>query len=344
MGGARPALTRMRFPPFFPHRLLHDRHAMTIIAARWPRQLGGFAAAAREFWLPVDHETSVKVEMNWQRDPDAPVLILVHGLMGSARSPYMLGTAAKAFAAGFSTLRLNIRNCGGTWDRTPTLYNAALTEDLQALTSWVGEHHPRSRVGVAGFSLGGSIVAHTAALWAARPPAAVRAISLVSTPLNLVTCCRAMHTGLMNRLYMQNFLRGFRAALEGKAELYPHLYPHDAARGFRDFYTMDHLWTAPSFGYRSANDYYNRASALKALPRIELPGLVIHAEDDPLVPYNARDLAGLRARKNLRLLLTRWGGHNAFFAAERAGAGAERDADRWWAENRLVQWFSAHCL
>lgn len=334
----------MRFPPFFPHRLLRDRHAMTIAGARWPRRLEVFESAAEDFWLPVDRETSVKVECHWQPDPEAPVLIMVHGLMGSARSPYMLGTAAKAHARGFSTLRLNIRNCGGTWDRTPTLYNAALTEDLQALTAWVGEHHPRSRVGVAGFSIGGSIVAHTAARWGTQAPADVRAIALVSTPFNLVTCCRAMHTGVMNRLYMQNFLRGFRVALRGKAELFPHLYPFDAARGLSDFYTMDHLWTAPAFGYRSANDYYNRASALKALPSIELPGLVIHSEDDPLVPYNARDLAGVRARPNLRLLMTKWGGHNAFFAAKPALGDAGLDPDRWWAENRLVQWFSAACL
>lgn len=337
-------MTGVRFPPFHPPRFLRDRHAMTIAGARWPRRLEDFEEEAHEFWLHVDRETSVKVECNWQRDPDAPLLILVHGLMGSARSPYMLGTASKAFVQGFSTLRLNIRNCGGTWDRTPTLYNAALTEDLQALTAWAGEHHPRSRVGVAGFSIGGSIVTHTVAQWGTRPPADVRAFALVSTPLNLVTCCRAMHTGALNRLYMQNFLRGFRAALRGKAERYPHLYPYDAARGFRDFYTMDHLWTAPSFGYRSANDYYNRASALRVLPQVDLPGLVIHSEDDPLVPYNARDLAGLRARPNLRLLMTRWGGHNAFLAAAPSGGDGAPDADRWWAENRLVQWFSAACL
>ncbi len=314
---------------------------MTVAGAKLPRRLSAFAATGQDFWLPVDGDTSVRVEMHWQADPDAPVLVLVHGLMGSARSPYMLGTAAKAFELGYSVLRLNIRNCGETWDRTPTLYNAALTEDLEALVAWVGRHHPRSPVGVAGFSIGGSILAHAAARWGARPPADVRGLAFVSTPLNLVTCCRAMHTGVMNRLYMRNFLRGFQRALQGKAAAYPELYPADAARGFRDFYTFDHLWTAPSFGYRSANDYYNRASALRILPGIELPGLVIHAEDDPLVPYNGRDLAGVNARPNLRLLITRYGGHNAFYAAAPALDPAWADADRWWAENRILQWFAA---
>lgn len=315
---------------------------MTIAGAKAPRRMQALLGRSRDFWLPVDAQTSVRVEMDWREDPDAPVLILIHGLMGSARSPYLLGTAAKAAELGFATLRLNIRNCGETWDRTPTLYNAALTEDLDALVAWVGRHHPRSPVCVAGFSIGGSILAHTAARWGRRPPADVRALAFVSTPLNLVTCCRAMHTGVMNRLYMRNFLRGFRRALAGKAAAYPELYPADAARGFRDFYTYDHLWTAPSFGYRSANDYYNRASALRVLPAIELPGLLIHAEDDPLVPYNGRDLAGVHARPNLHLLITRHGGHNAFLGAAPASDAAWRDRDRWWAENRVLQWCSAH--
>lgn len=333
----------MRFPPFVPHPLLRDRHAMTIAGARWPRRLNAFRAAAHEFWLPVDRETSVKIECHWREEPAAPVLVLVHGLMGSANSPYMLGTAAKAYARGFSTLRLNVRNCGGTWNRTPTLYNAALTDDLHALAIWLGRHHPESAVGVAGFSIGGSIVAHAAARWGDRPPCAVRAIALVSTPLDLASCCRAMHDGALNRLYMRNFLRGFRAALRGKAALFPHLYPPDAARGFRDFYAFDERWTAPSFGYRSAADYHDRASALHALPGVTLPGLVIHAEDDPLVPYAAREFAALRARPRLHLLLTRHGGHNAFLGAAPAHGDAGADADRWWAENRLVQWFSAAC-
>ncbi len=333
----------MRFPPYHPHPLFRGRHLMTIAGAKLPRPHGPFLDLAERFWLPVDRETSVLVETHWQRDPDAPVLVLAHGLMGSARSPYMVGTAQKAFRRGFSVLRLNTRNCGGTWHRTPTLYNAALTDDLHALVQWVGEFHPRSPVVVAGFSMGGSQLAHTAARWGDAPPADVRGIVLVSTPLNLVTCCRAMHTGFLNRLYMRNFLEGFRDALWHKAEHFPERYPRDAAFGYRDFYTFDQQWTAPAFGYRSANDYYNRASAVHVVPRLRLPTLALHAADDPIVPYNRRDLDVLRGNPAVRLLMTDAGGHNAFLGAEPMRDDLWEDSDRWWAENRVVQWAVTRC-
>ena len=325
------------FAPFYPHPLLRDRHSMTIAGGKLPRPAGPFLDLSEDFWLPVDEHTSVRVETHWQRDHDAPVLVLVHGLSGSARSPYLVSTAMKAFAMGWSVLRLNIRNCGGTERATPTLYNAALTDDLEALVAWVGEQHPHSPVAVAGFSLGGSITLHTLAKWGDAPPARVVGATVVSTPLNLVNTCRAMHTGVMNRFYMKLFLDGFVKALRNKAEQYPELYPYDAPKGYKDFYTFDEMWTAPHFGYEGANDYYNRASAFRVLHKVRIPTMVVHAEDDPLVPYNKLSLQAVEANPALRLLMTSSGGHCAFFGAEPAETPHWRDRDRWWAENRVLE-------
>ncbi len=337
----RPMTLEQRsFAPFYPHPLLRDRHVMTIAGSKLPRPLGLFLEMGEDFWLPVDQQTSVRIETHWQSDLSAPVLILVHGLSGSARSPYMSGTAQKAFLHGWSVLRLNIRNCGDTADRTPTLYNAALTDDLEALTSWVLRHHPDSPIAMAGFSLGGSIVLHTIAKWGDHPPEKVVGFVAVSTPLNLVSTSRQLHTGFMNRFYMKLFLDGFVKAMRRKAAEYPELYPYDAAKGYKDFYSFDDQWTAPAFGFSGANDYYNKASAYHVLPDIHVPGLLIHAEDDPLVPYNELSLSAIESNPRLRLLMTKYGGHNAFFAAEAACTEHWRDTDRWWAENRIVEYSS----
>jgi len=328
------------FAPFYPHGLLRDKHMMTIAGSKLPRPVGPFLDLSEDFWLPVDDHTSVRVETHWQRDFDAPVLILVHGLSGSARSPYMVSTAQKAVALGWSVLRLNTRNCGGTERATPTLYNAALTEDLEALVAWVGRHHPHSQVAIAGFSLGGSIALHTAAQWGSAPPENLLGLVTVSTPLNLVNTCRAMHTGVMNRFYMKIFLDGFVKALRNKADEFPELYPYDAPKGYKDFYTFDDMWTAPSFGYSGANDYYNRASAFRVLHKVATPMLLIHAADDPLVPYNKLSMQAIEANPYTRLLMTTYGGHCAFFAKDLAITPQWRDRDRWWAENRLLEFFS----
>ena len=328
-------------PPFLPHPLLHDRHAMTIAGAKTPRGLADFVEDAERLWLPVDDATSVLVEAHWQRDPHAPVLVLVHGLSGSSRSPYMLGTAHKAFRRGFSALRLNIRNCGGTERQTPTLYNAALTDDLHGLVSWLGRTRPESAVCVAGYSLGGALTLHAGARWGDRPPAHVAGLSTVSAPVDLVDTSRTMHTGAMNRVYMRLFLDGFVRAMRSKAAAFPELYPHDAMRGYRDFYEFDSQWTAPSFGYRDANDYYERTSAMHVVGDVRIPTLMLHSEDDPLVPLRGRGLAAVQENPHLLLRCVRYGGHNAFLGA-RPARGAQRvDVDRWWAENRIVDWAEA---
>ena len=47
---------------------------------------------------------------------------------------------------------------------------------------------------------------------------------------------------------------------------------------------FDAAYTAPHFGFASAEDYYHRASAMRVASRIRVPALVITAEDDPFVP------------------------------------------------------------
>ncbi len=42
----------------------------------------------------------------------------------------------------------------------------------------------------------------------------------------------------------------------------------------------------------------------------------------------------------MRLLMTKYGGHNGFFAATAAKTEYWQDLDRWWAENRIVEYFT----
>ena len=59
--------------------------------------------------------------------------VLVHGLEGSSDSRYIQGVAARAWAAGFNVVRMNMRNCGDTDALTPTLYHSGLSGDVGAV-------------------------------------------------------------------------------------------------------------------------------------------------------------------------------------------------------------------
>ena len=75
---------------------------------------------------------------------------------------------------------------------------------------------------------------------------------------------------------------------------------------------FDDEYTAPHFGFKDAEDYYHRASAMRVIDRVRVPALIITAEDDPFVPADpvppsdgrrqpAHHAASVPARRALRL-------------------------------------------
>jgi len=82
----------------------------------------------------------------------------VHGLEGSSLSQYVIGTATKAWAAGMSVVRMNMRTCGGSEQLAPTLYHSGLSSDVGAVLRGMTEQKNIRRAGLVGYSMGGNLV------------------------------------------------------------------------------------------------------------------------------------------------------------------------------------------
>lgn len=213
------------------------------------------------------------------------------------------------------------RDCGSV-----PLYHAGLTDDVLAAIDWLGARY--ERVHLVGFSLGGHLVLRTVGELGARS-GPVASATAISPPIDLAHCARFAERpeAVVYRRYIVRLLKeryhDVRAAL---AE-----HRHDAAaiaaiRTIRDF---DAAIIAPLFGFRDVDDYYARAAAAEVFERIEVPTLILHAADDPLVPpWEPR--CALPA--SVRLVVTERGGHVGFFAA----APAPFDRTRFWAEERAI--------
>jgi predicted alpha/beta-fold hydrolase len=306
--------------PFVPHRRLVNGHVMTVYS--WGRRRPAPTLPAPEVrYFDVAPGTRVSADCYWQPDRSRhPAILMLHGLEASSSAHYMLGVAGKAFAAGMSAVLLNQRNCGGTEHLAPGLYHSGLTEDPVHVLNEMIARDGIERIGVAGYSLGGNLALKLAGDFGEHAPPALRAVCAVSPierPVNVI--------------YQWNFVKDLRARMRRKAAHWPGAFSIGRLRSVRTVRQFDDVFTAPHFGFRNAEDYYHRASAMRVVDRIRVPTLVIAAEDDPFVPADMFEAPALRNNPNITTIVTRRGGHCGFI-----GAAASAD-DGYWAESSIVR-------
>lgn len=317
-------------PAFRPHPLLAGFHRMTVACA-WPRR--GPAAVERRLFA-TGEGTSVLGLCSWQPGARAPTLLICHGLTGHADRPYVRGLAAAAHAAGYAVVRLNTRNCGGTESLTPTLYHAGLVEDLAAVVDELVAEG-RGPLVLAGFSLGGNVVLRLAALWGTGGPSEVLGVAAVSPSVDLAACQQRIDGDPALRFYRAYFLRGLREMVRRKAALNPGRWDTSGLDEVDTLWEYDERWTAPSFGFAGAADYYRRASALAVLADLARPALLIHSRDDRIVPREGAERAA-GACPSVRLEMSERGGHCGFVSRHEPANG---HGGRWWADGRLLAFF-----
>jgi predicted alpha/beta-fold hydrolase len=267
----------------------------------------------------------------WQAAPkEHPTLVLWHGMEGSTESVYMLAIAQKAFRAGFNVIRINLRNCGGTEHLTPTLYHGGLSEDLRAVVSELINHDGLQRLFMIGYSLSGNLVLKLAGEYAGNPPPEILGICAVSPSVDLRASAQSIGRR-SNWIYHQDFLRRLRKRIYLKKRLYPDLYDVRKLKSVRSIRDFDERFTAVAHGFDGADDYYEKSSSIRSIDRIRIPTLIIHAEDDPFIPFAPLKNPRVTENPYILFMATERGGHVAFVAAESDGE------DRFWAENRAVE-------
>jgi predicted alpha/beta-fold hydrolase len=330
---------RLAYPAFRPAFWLRNAHLQTLVAARRRRHWNYGWRARERIEIEIGAAGRLVAEASWQPGPRgcSPALILLHGLEGSARSHYLVGMSRKAFARGFHTVRVNLRNCGETEHLTTTLYCAALSEDIPRIVE-----HLRGACGVgevhgAGVSLGANILLKFLGEREEAGRDFLSGLAVVSPPLDLALGARTL-LKRSNWIYQKHFVRSLFERMRRKAEHFPGIVDLRRVARIKTVYEFDDVVTAPHFGYASADDYYCKASCGPLLSRIRVPTLMVQAKDDPLIPFESFRSAGIESNPFLELLATERGGHAAFLAARPASPD---DLDEYWAEARVVQFLSA---
>jgi len=308
--------------PFDP--LWRSPHLQTIAGHLWKRP-----DAAAEF--PVERRL-------YRTEPDVQVLVcsqrphgkargeifMVHGLEGSGEAGYIRSLSVAALRAGFAAHRFHMRTCGGTEHLCRTLYHAGLTSDLLAVLREFRKDG-RAPAFLAGFSLGGNVVLKLAGEMGESARDYVQGICTVSAPLDLAACSRRM-AERDNRVYEARFVRAMRKRLCATGR-----YQMGEFEGLRSVLELDDRFTAPSFGFGNAANYYRTQSAVGYLAGLRVPALLIQAKDDTFVPFAIYESAAVRSNPWIQLMATDHGGHLGFIG---------RGPNRLWSDEAIMEWIA----
>lgn len=328
--------------PFLSRRFMTNGHVQTLA--------GNFLR--RNLILPEPERLLVEVEgpvagygpsyvlchCHWQPEDvrrKRLTVILVHGLEGSSGSQYMIGNTARALAAGFNVVRMNMRSCGGTDNICPTIYHSGRSGDVAAVFKTIVESQQLESIALIGYSMGGNLIFKFAGEVSDAPPPQLKALVGVSPLMDLAISSAELHKR-HNRVYEWHFLRNMIARVRRRMALYPAIYGDAEVEQIDSMRAFDDHIVARYGGFASADDYYEKVASSRFASRLNVPTLILHSLDDPFIRLLPTTRDALIANPHVNYVETERGGHCAFLAA--AGNGD----DGRWAEKTLLGFLMAH--
>ena len=114
----------------------------------------------------------------------------------------------------------------------------------------------------------------------------------------------------------------------------------DAIGRAKSIWGFDNELVIERLGFSSVEEYYHASSPLPLLPHLTKPTLILYAADDPLFdPSIIPDLKESCAKNSyIDLRVTNYGGHVGYIS-NKTCKRQHQDGDRWWAWNRILEWF-----
>ncbi len=306
--------------------LLRNRHLSTVFAnkLRFPKKM-------KYERVEIDTPDGDFLELDWSRVGSERAVLLSHGLEGNSRSAYILGMARHFNSMGWDVCTWHFRSCGGKLNRSSTFYHPAQMEDVNAVLEHMLEKGRYKSVGLIGFSMGGSYTLNYMARYKAHFPSELIGAIAFSTPFEMGDTSIQLSEGAPS-LYGRFFLNSYRRKMTQKEKVMPGTYDlalWDQIRCIRDF---DELFNKKWYGFSEVEDFYRHVSPIHFLDQIELPTLVVNAENDPFLPASSYPREQAAANSNLFLEVPTEGGHIGFVSSTWKGI--------YWSESRAEAFLS----
>jgi len=294
---------------FKPAAWLRHRHLQTIFPSlpwAWRKR----TPLRREILeLPDGDMTAIDwLEAGDSLPSTAPLLVVLHGLEGSAESSYARMMMETALERGWRPCVLHFRDCGDYRNRLPRRYHAGETGDIRYFLRTLHEQGQTGPILAVGYSLGGNILLKY--LGESGRDSRLAAAGAVCVPLDLYKCAEALNTGF-SKIYQHYILKRMKISVQRKFDRHTAAFDWNRAMAAENFAVFDDAVTAPLHGFDGMNDYYDKCSSAQFLKGIAQPTLIVNALDDPfmtpgVIPHQDR----LSDQVSLEVSVT--GGHVGF--------------------------------
>ncbi|MEO0412163.1 MAG: alpha/beta fold hydrolase [Pseudomonadota bacterium] len=232
---------------------------------------------------------------------------LIHGLGGDASGNAIGYLAATFLKAGYHVTRINLRAAPMVYHLASGISHAGKSEDLKAILTGLDKVLGPQRWLPLGISLGGNMLARALGD-GALADLDVAAAMTICAPLDMKAACDRI-LAPRNTIYARYLLRDLQSAVTntGMGEQW-----RTEAVNARSVYEFDDRVTGPYHGFGDAETYYARASAGPFLSQIEVPTLILHAQDDPWIPHESYEPFQPTAQSSAQMLIVPKGGHVGF--------------------------------
>ncbi|WP_348672378.1 alpha/beta fold hydrolase [uncultured Abyssibacter sp.] len=278
-----------------------------LIASRSP----GMQASSRRLTLDCGDGVRLYAHSSPQPGDTASrgLVVLIHGWEGCHDSVYLFSMASRLWDAGYSIVRLNLRDHGFSHhlNREPFV-STRLSDPVGALRDIAGRLPGGDNPFLMGFSMGGNMALRTAAA-AVEAGLSIRGLLAVSPAINPLATTRAIDEGAA--LYRTYFRRKWVRSLRAKEAAFPGVHDLDDMREAPTLENATELFAPRFTPYDDYRDYLAAYTLTgRALGGLTVPTHILTAEDDPVIPID--DFANLHLPSGVSLEVTEFGGHCGF--------------------------------
>lgn len=241
-------------------------------------------------------------------NPEATVILLIHGMGGCSESSYIRRIARKLWIRGFTVFMMNQLGSGLGMGLSDRLWNGGSSDDLDMTVNYIAKIYPNTAFDVVGFSLSGNILLKYLGEENKKNTKIRKAIA-VNPPIDLKRASYFLSKTNLGRVFNNYYMRQINLQVEAIAECFPDAFIPPKKSTILEF---DEVYTAPVAGYKNSEDYYSTCSAKNFLEDIVVPTTILCAMDDPFA--ESAIFKSVRMSSSIELNTPDNGGHMGYLS------------------------------